>query len=300
MFERQTLHGASFATAAYAFWGVSPIYFKLISHVSPYEIITQRVIWSVVLLLGILLYLRRLDALQLPRSQWWKLVLTAALLSCNWFIFIYSVVNDNIVETSLGYFINPLVSVFLGMLFLQERLRPLQWVAIVIAAAGIGFQLVWFGRVPWLALALAFSFGFYGLTRKTLALHSVGGLAIETMILVPVALAYLAWLAVNGEMSFGHVDLRTDLLLIAAGFVTSFPLLCFAAAVNRLTLTAAGMFQYLAPTLSLIIAVTVYGEPFGIDRIVTFSCIWTALAIFTIETFYFHRRIAARLDRTTL
>lgn len=294
MFERNTLHGAYFATAAYTFWGVAPIYFKWVGHVTPYEIVSQRVLWSVLLLLGILVYLGRLDTLRLPREHWWKVVLTAALLSFNWLIFIYSVVNNNIVETSLGYFINPLVSVFLGMMFLKERLRPLQWLAIAIAASGIGFQLIYYGKVPWAALGLAFSFGFYGLTRKRLGLHSVGGLTIETIIIAPFAIAYLVYLGINGEMKFGHVDLRTDLLLALAGFVTSFPLLCFAAAVNRLSLTAAGMFQYIAPSIALVIAVAMYNEPFEIDRIITFSCIWVALVLFTIETLYHHRRLSRR------
>ena len=297
MFERQTLKGAWFATAAYGFWGVAPIYFKWVAHVSPYEIVSQRVVWSLVLLLGILVYIGRLDALRLPREHWWKIAVTAALLSFNWFIFIYTVVNDNIAEASLGYFINPLVSVFFGMVFLGERLRPLQWIAIAIAATGILISFAFFGRIPWLGLTLAFTFGFYGLIRKSLALHSAGGLAIETMIMFPVALGYLGYLAYTGDLAFANVDLRTDLLLIAAGFVTSFPLLCFAAAVNRLSLTAAGLFQYIAPTLSLMIAVLMYGEPFDLGSMITFGCIWTALIIFTVETLYYHRRIARRFDR---
>jgi chloramphenicol-sensitive protein RarD len=292
VFDRQSLHGAYFALAAYLFWGVAPIYFKLVSHVSPLEIVSQRVLWSVLLLFCILVYLRKLDALKLPRQNWWKIACTASLLACNWLIFVYAVLNDNIVEASLGYFINPLVSVFLGMIFLKERLRPLQWMAIAIAASGIAFQLVYFARVPWIALALAFSFGFYGLTRKNLGLHSAAGLTLESLIVSPFALTYLAWLAYSGGLQFGHVDLRTDLLLAMSGFVTSFPLLCFAAAVTRLSLTAVGMFQYIAPSLSLILAVTIYGEPFGVDRAVTFTCIWIALALFTVETLYHHRRLA--------
>ncbi len=294
------MQGAYFALAAYLFWGVAPIYFKWLGHVSPFEIVSQRVIWSLVLLLGILAAMGRLDALILPRKHWWKIVCTAALLTFNWLIFVYSIATNNIAESSLGYFINPLVSVFLGMLFLGERLRPLQWIAICIAAAGILFQLIYFGRVPWLALALAFSFGFYGLIRKNLGLHSVGGLAIETLIMLPVALAYLGWLSSRDQLQFGHVDIRTDLLLVAAGFVTSFPLLCFAAAVRRLSLTAAGMFQYVAPSLSLALAVFVYGEPFDSSRMVIFGCIWLALAIFTIETIFFHQRLARRLKKGAL
>lgn len=295
MFDRQTLQGAYFALSAYLFWGIAPVYFKWLGHVSPFEIVAQRVIWSTVLLLGILLVMGRLDTLRLARQQWWKIVCTSALLTFNWLVFVYSIATNNIAESSLGYFINPLVSVFLGMLFLGERLRPLQWIAITIAAAGILIQLLYFGRIPFLALALAFSFGFYGLMRKNLGLHAVGGLALETLIMLPVALAWLGWLWSQDLLQFAHVDIRTDLLLVAAGLVTSFPLLCFAAAVRRLSLTAAGMFQYVSPTLSLLLAVFVYGEPFDASRMVVFGCIWLALVIFTFETVVFHRRLGRRL-----
>jgi len=297
MFDKQTLHGAWFAIGAFSFWGFIPIYFKLVGNVSPLEIVSQRVLWSVPLLLAILLYLGRFDALTLQRRHWWKVLLSASLLCANWLTFIYGILHNNIVETSLGYFINPLVSVFLGMIFLGERLRPLQWIAIGIAASGIGCQLLYYGRVPWIALTLAFSFGFYGLTRKSLNLHSVGGLALETMILSPLAMAYILYLSHLGTLKFGHSDLTTDLLLMLAGFVTSFPLLCFAAAVKRLSLTAVGMFQYMAPSMSLVVAVVIYGEPFGTGRLITFACIWIALAVFTAEALYHHNRLARQLDR---
>lgn len=297
MFDRQTLHGAWFATAAYVFWGFAPIYFKAVGNVSPLEIVSQRVLWSVPLLMAILLYLGRLDALRVERKHWWKIAMSASLLSVNWLTFIYAILDNNIVETSLGYFINPLVSVLLGMIFLGERLRPLQWIAVAIAASGIAYQLAWYAHIPWIALTLAFSFGFYGLTRKNLGLHSVGGLALETMIIAPVALAYIAYLSHAGTLKFGHSGISTDLLLVFAGFVTSFPLLCFAAAVKRLSLTAAGMFQYIAPSLSLIVAVAHYGEPFGAGRIITFSCIWVALAIFTFEALYHHNKLSRQSIR---
>jgi len=295
MFEKRSVQGAYFALAAYSFWGFTPIYFKWVDHVSAPEILIQRVIWSVVLLLGILTHTRQLKALRIERRKIALLFVSASLLSINWLIFIYAIINNNIVETSLGYFINPLVSVFLGMIFLRERLRPIQWIAISIAATGITSQLVFFGNIPWLALTLAFSFGFYGLIRKNLKLHPVAGLALETLMILPFALIGLVWLYHTGDMKFLAVDMTTDALLIAAGFVTSFPLLCFAAAVTRLSLTAAGMFQYLAPSLSLIIAVTLYGESFDIDRQVTFGCIWLAIILFSIESLHFHRRISKRL-----
>lgn len=299
MFEKQTLHGAYFATAAFLFWGVVPVYFKWISHVSPLEIVSHRVIWSVVLLSAIISMTRSWATLRVSRRQLLTLVVTACLLSINWLLFIYAVLNNNIVETSLGYFINPLVSVLLGMIFLQERLRPLQWLAVSITAAGIAYQLLYYDRLPIIALSLAFSFGFYGLVRKNLALPALTGLMLETLIVCPLAILYLGWLAVKENLQFASVDLTTDLLLMTSGFVTSFPLLCFAAAITRLSLTAAGMFQYIAPTISLIIAVGWYGEPFGIDRIVTFSCIWLALLIFSAETIYHHRRLSRHAQLTS-
>jgi chloramphenicol-sensitive protein RarD len=292
MFEKKSLHGAYFATSAFVFWGVAPIYFKWIGHVSPLEIVSHRVIWSVILL-GIIIFVSRSWAtLRISGRQLMTLAVTSLLLCVNWLIFIYAILSNNIVETSLGYFINPLVSVLLGMIFLQERLRPLQWIAVSIAAAGIAYQLAFFGKVPVIALALAFSFGIYGLVRKNLALPSVTGLMLETLFVCPLALGYLGWLRFNGSLQFASVDLTTDLLLMAGGFVTSFPLLCFAAAVTRLSLTAAGMFQYMAPSISLVIAVWLYDEPFGIERLITFVCIWVALLIFSAETLHFHRRLS--------
>lgn len=296
MFDKRSLEGAWFALSAYLFWGLIAIYFKWLEHVEPLEILSHRVLWSVVLLFGILAVTGQLGTLRIAPRLLGKLVLTASLLAINWLIFIYSVTTNNIAATSLGYFINPLISVFLGMIFLAERLRPLQWVSITIAAAGIAFQVLYYGQLPWLSLALAFSFGFYGLLRKNMNLPSVAGLTVETIIVSPAAIAWLVWLSMNDRMEFGQLGLQTDVLLIMGGFVTSFPLLCFAAAVTRLSLTVVGMFQYIAPTMSLIIAVVIYDEPFGIDRIVTFTCIWIALAIFTAESLYFQRKITSRLQ----
>ncbi|MFT5927969.1 MAG: chloramphenicol-sensitive protein RarD, partial [Candidatus Azotimanducaceae bacterium] len=295
VFEQRSVQGAYFALSAYTFWGLAPVFFKLLDHVSAPEILIQRVIWSVILLLGILTYTGQLKELQIEKRKIAILFISASLLSVNWLIFIYAIINNNIVETSLGYFINPLVSVLLGMIFLGERLRGIQWIAIVITASGIAFQLLIFDDVPWLALALAFSFGFYGLIRKNLQLHPVAGLTLETLMVLPFALAGLIWLNQTGSMEFLAVNLSTDLLLIASGFVTSFPLLCFAAAVTRLSLTAAGMFQYIAPSISLVIAVVIFNEPFGLDRQITFGCIWIALILFSIESLHFHRQLSRRL-----
>ena len=291
MFDKKTIHGAYFAMSAYCFWGFVPIYFKFVAHVTSMEILFQRIVWSVVLLLAILDVTGKLNQLRISTDKLFILFISSLLLSANWLTFIYAIINDNIVETSLGYFITPLVSVFLGMVFLSENLRPLQWLAIILAAIGISVQLIYYGAIPWVSLALGFSFGFYGLVRKNLNLPSVAGLALETLIISPIVLAGLFWIYLNGDMKFGKVDIQTDILLILGGFITSFPLLCFAAAVTRLSLTAIGMFQYIAPSLSLVLAVLYYGEPFGTDRIITFSFIWLALILFAIESFYFHRRL---------
>ncbi|MFT4799110.1 MAG: chloramphenicol-sensitive protein RarD [Candidatus Azotimanducaceae bacterium] len=300
MFEKRSVQGAYYALAAYSFWGFAPIYFKWLDHVSAPEILIQRAIWSVVLLLGILVYTGQLNELRIERHKIALLFVSASLLSLNWLVFIYAVINNNIVEASLGYFINPLVSVFLGMIFLSERLRPIQWIAVSIAATGIGFQLVFYNNIPWLALTLAFSFGFYGLIRKNLQLHPVAGLALETLMMLPFALIGLVWLYQTGDMKFLEVDLATNLLLIATGFVTSFPLLCFAAAVARLSLIAVGMFQYIAPSLSLFIAVTLYDETFDFGLQVTFGCIWLALILFSTEALHFQRELSKRLPGARL
>ena len=289
MSDNRTIQGVYFALAANMFWGIVPIYFKWIDHVSPLEILAHRIVWALILLICILAYTGDLKELRVSIAGLPTLFLTAMLLMINWLVFIYAIVNQNITETSLGYFINPLVSVFLAVLFLQERLRRMQWVAIVIATTAIAIQLILFGHMPWLALGLAFSFGFYGLLRKNLGLHAIAGLAIEILIVTPFALAYIAWIAHRQNMTFGD-DIDIDLLLMLGGFVTSFPLLCFAAAVTRLPLSVIGMLQYIAPTISLIIALLVYNEEFGIDRLVTFGCIWVALLLFTVDAWIHNKQ----------
>ncbi len=290
MTDRHVITGSYFALTAHLFWGVVPVYFKWVDHVPPLEILAHRVVWALILLVAILAYLGELKRLRIDRKLLPTIALTASLLTVNWLVFIYAVVNENIVETSLGYFINPLVSIFLGVVVLRETMRPLQWVAIGIAASAIVLQLVLFGSVPWIALALAFSFGFYGLFRKNLNLHAIGGLALETLFVAPIGLMYLFYLNANSTLVFGG-DLQVDFLLALGGFVTSFPLLCFAAAVTRLPLVMMGMFQYIAPSLSLIIAVMFYNEPFELSDMITFGLIWLALVVFSFEMFAHNKRL---------
>ncbi|MDB3978737.1 EamA family transporter RarD [Pseudomonadales bacterium] len=290
MFDRQTRQGGYFALAAYCIWGVAPIYFKLVGHVQPLEIIAHRVTWSAILLMAVLALSGKLGELRLPLKSLGWLLLSAMLLACNWLIFVFAVLNDQIIDTSLGYFINPLVSVFLGIFFLGERLRPLQWLALSIAFLGVMIQLVVLGHLPLISLALAFSFGFYGLIRKNLNLPAVSGLALETLIILPFALGYLAWQQAQGALAFSNLSLETDLLLVLGGVVTSLPLLFFAGAVTRLSLTTVGIFQYLAPSLTLLLAVFYFEEPFNRVQFATFFCVWVSIVIFTTESLGYHRK----------
>ena len=290
MFDRQTRQGGYFALAAYCIWGVAPIYFKLVGHVQPLEIIAHRVTWSAILLVAVLALSGKLGELRLPIKSLGWLLLSAMLLACNWLIFVFAVLNDQIIDTSLGYFINPLVSVFLGIFFLGERLRPLQWLALSIAFLGVMIQLVVLGHLPLISLALAFSFGFYGLIRKNLNLPAVSGLALETLIILPFALGYLVWQQAQGALAFSNLSLETDLLLVLGGVVTSLPLLFFAGAVTRLSLTTVGIFQYLAPSLTLLLAVFYFEEPFNRVQFATFFCVWVSIVIFTTESLGYHRK----------
>ena len=290
MFDRHTRQGGYFALAAYCIWGVAPIYFKLVGHVQPLEIIAHRVTWSAILLMVVLALSGKLGELRLPLKSLGWLLLSAMLLAFNWLIFVFAVLNDQIIYTSLGYFINPLVSVFLGIFFLGERLRPLQWLALSIAFLGVMIQLVVLGHLPLISLALAFSFGFYGLIRKNLNLPAVSGLALETLIILPFALGYLVWQQAQGALAFSNLSLETDLLLVLGGVVTSLPLLFFAGAVTRLSLTTVGIFQYLAPSLTLLLAVFYFEEPFNRVQFATFFCVWVSIVIFTTESLGYHRK----------
>lgn len=293
--------GIIYALGAYILWGLTPVYFKWLEGVAATEILIHRIIWSVVVLLGLLTLINGWSAIQTVFRQprvLAGLALSATIISANWLTFIWAVGNDRILESSLGYFLNPLVSIFLGMLFLSERLRLWQWLALSLAGAGVAWQLIQHGSLPWIALVLAFSFGFYGLLRKQIPVDAISGLFIETLIMLPAALLYGAWLWQHEQLSFGHQSLHTDLLLIAAGLVTSFPLLLFAGAARRLTLTMIGFMQYLAPSITFLLAVLVYGEHLGDGRLTTFVLIWLALLLFSLEGFW-HKKLKSRLSVST-
>ena len=269
---------------AYSTWGLLPIYWKLFGATPAIEVLSHRMIWSAVFLSGILLVQRRLDdllaMLRLPR-QVLVLLLTASLLSFNWGLYIYGVNSDRVVEASLGYYINPLVTVLLGFVFLKERLYRGQPVAVALAVVGVGYFIWRLGTVPWIALALAISFAFYGLLRKVVPVAPLVGLAVETLLITPITLLFVVWLGVTGQGRFGE-SLPMTLLFIGAGVATSMPLLWFNNAAKRLKLATLGFFQYLAPSLSLLLGVFVYGEPFTPVHAVTFGCIWTALLLYSV------------------
>lgn len=283
------------AAAAYVLWGVFPLYIKQVAHVPALQVVAHRSWWSVVFVFALLAVLGRLGWLRAALADWRTLRVFAAsalLLSANWLIYVWAVSAGRIVDTSLGYFINPLVNVLLGVWLLGERPRPLQWVAVGIAATGVAWLVLGAGEWPWIALALAGSFGLYGLLRKTAPLGAAEGLALETLMQAPIALALIAWWAWAGASAMRTDDPVTMAWLLAAGPFTAIPLLLFAAGARRVTLATLGLLQYLGPTLQFLIGVFVYGEPFSANRAVGFVLIWAALALYTGESIWVWRRAA--------
>jgi chloramphenicol-sensitive protein RarD len=278
---------------AYALWGFFPIYWKLLHQVPALQVIGHRIGWSFLFLLAILLVTRQWQAFRtsalVPKTLGMYLI-AAILLSINWLIYVWGVNAGFIVETSLGYFINPLISVLLGVIFLGERLRKAQWAPIGLAAAGVTYLTVTYGRLPWIALSLAFSFGTYGLVKKLAPLGSLFGLTLETALVFPLAMVYLSVLHFDGSGSFLHEGPVTDLLLVGTGIVTSIPLLMFASAARQIPLTMIGILQYVAPTIQFLIGVFLYHEPFDRSRLIGFGLVWLALVIFWVEN-YLARRV---------
>ncbi|EAA0605156.1 EamA family transporter RarD [Salmonella enterica] len=289
MDAKQTRQGVLLALAAYFIWGIAPAYFKLIYYVPADEILTHRVIWSfffMVALLSVSRQWRQVKRLLKTPKKIFLLALSAVLVGGNWLLFIWAVNNHHMLEASLGYFINPLVNILLGMIFLGERFRRMQWLAV----CGVLVQLWTFGSLPIIALGLAFSFAFYGLVRKKIAVEAQTGMLVETLWLLPVAAIYLFGIADSPTSHMGQNALSLNLLLMAAGVVTTIPLLCFTGAATRLRLSTLGFFQYIGPTLMFLLAVTFYGEVPGADKMVTFAFIWVALAIFVMDAIYTQRK----------
>ncbi len=274
------------ALAAYIIWGFSPVYFKAVATVSPLEILCHRVIWSVLLLFILLALGRRVGevrALLARKRLCLLLFITSTLIGSNWFVFIWAVNNGYILDASLGYFINPLVSVLLGMIFLRERLTGLQWLAVGFACVGVAVKLISFGSLPLVALFLASSFAFYGLFRKQIGLEPRIGLFVETSILFPLAIGYLIFFADSPTANMWTNSFGLNTLLIFAGIITTVPLLCFTYATSRMRLSTLGFCQYLAPSIMFLLGLFYYKEPLHQETILTFIFIWAALLIFTVD-----------------
>ncbi len=281
---------------AYLMWGLFPIYWKWLQHVPALQLLGHRIGWSFLLLAGLLVvsgqwrdFYARLNGHTLRVYSF-----AAILIATNWLIYVWAVNAGHIVETSLGYFINPLLSVFLGVMVLRERLRPAQWLPIGLAAVGVTYLTLRHGRLPWIALTLAFSFALYGLVKKLAPLGSLYGLTLETGLLFLPAAGYLMWSEWQGQGAFLHTGLIADVLMFGAGVVTTIPLLLFASAARAIPLTIIGLLQYIAPTLQFLLGVFLYHEPFDQTRLIGFSLVWMALIIFWVENYLAHHLPAER------
>jgi chloramphenicol-sensitive protein RarD len=293
--------GLLFGLAAYGWWGLQPIYFKAMKEVPPTVLLAHRTIWCAAFLVFLLSALRRWpDFLRCLKSKRLVALLatSSVLLAANWLLFIVGVATNRLVETSLGYFINPLVSVALGVAVLRERPSRLQTIAILLAVTGIAHRIYSLGELPLIALGLAGSFGLYGLVRKIANVESLTGLTLETLVLAPAGISYLVWQVAHRNDLFGNVSPVTRGLVLASGVITSIPLLCFGAAARRLPLSTLGFLQYVAPSLQLALAVCWYGEAFSLDHGISFGFIWAGLALFTAESIFMRRRVARSLLRT--
>ncbi|MFW8591884.1 EamA family transporter RarD [Glaciecola sp. 2405UD65-10] len=281
-----------FAVAAYTMWGFAPLYFKAIDAIPAGEILMHRIIWSALVLCVLIVGLRQIGKVKQAIGSFKVLrilLLAGILLAFNWLLFIWAVNNNYLLEASLGYYINPLINVFLGRLFLGETLRPLQKLAVGIAAVGVLVLLVNYGSLPWIALSLACSFAFYGLLRKQVAVDSMPGLFIETLMMLPIAVVYFFWFA-EKSVNPSEMSLNLVLLIASVGFVTTAPLLCFTAAARRIKYSTLGFFQYIGPTIMFVLAAWLYNEPLSQARLITFLFVWSALALFTFDSINAYRK----------
>jgi chloramphenicol-sensitive protein RarD len=287
--------GVVYATLAFVWWGLFPLYFRIVNTVPAPEILAHRVLWCLLFLAALLTVRRQWGWLRPVLRQPKVLAAFAAsalLIGANWLAYIWAVNHGHVLEASLGYFITPLVNVLLGMTLLHERLRRAQWVALAIATLGVLWLTVQAGRPPWIALSLAISFGSYGLLRKIAVLGALEGLTLETLLLAPLALAALGLAAWHGSASFPAPDALTNLWLVALGPITAVPLLLFAAGARRLSMATLGIVQYLGPSIQFLLGVWVFNEPFSAARSVGFGCIWLALVIYTFDGWRVSRRAA--------
>ncbi len=290
--EKRTQAGVLFAIAAYSMWGLAPMYFKLLQSMPAIEILMHRIVWSAVILAGLIVGLKQKNkVIKALRSRKVMTILLVAglLLGANWLLFIWAINSDHILDASLGYYINPLINMLLGRLFLGEKLRPLQQVAVVLAILGVSVLVFSYGELPWIALVLAGTFGVYGLLRKQVEVDSLPGLFIETMMMLPFAIVFwVAFASPQSDMTANTLEMNT--ILFAAGIVTTAPLLCFTAAARRIMYSTLGFFQYIGPTIMFVLAVFLYGEPLQEARLITFAFVWTGLLLFSADSLRFYHR----------
>jgi chloramphenicol-sensitive protein RarD len=286
-------NGIWFAAGAYIIWGLFPIYWKQLQDVPALQLLGHRIIWSFLFVFGVVLITRQFKTFKSEASNRRVLgiyAIAALLIGVNWLTYVWAVNAGFIVETSLGYFINPLLSVLLGVVFLRERLRPFQWLPVFLAALGVAYLTFIYGRLPWIALVLAFTFGLYGLVKKVAPLGSLHGLTLETGVLLVPAIIYLLYMGNSGQGAFLTSGIKTDLLLIGAGVVTAVPLLLFASAAKRIPLVMIGLMQFIAPSIQFMLGVFVYDEPFSRDQLIGFCIVWLALIIFWVEGYIASRK----------
>jgi len=280
--------GQIYAVCAFLFWGaIAPIYFKQVASVEPLEVLIHRIIWSLIILIPLLFISKQINVLKLLIKDYRKLkylALSTIFISLNWLVFIWAVANDKIMETALGYYINPLISILLGYLFFSERMTKNQYIAIFIACLAVLYQLVALGSLPLISLALGFSFAFYGMIRKKVHVVSIVGLFVETLMLLPFSLLYLWYIISNDSISFLNSSNYVSIMLSLGGLVTIIPLLLFNGAATRMKLTTLGFFQYIGPSCAFLVAIFIYHEEFNFDKLISFSLIWIALMIFSLDS----------------
>jgi chloramphenicol-sensitive protein RarD len=290
--RQESLSGVVYASSAFLIWGLSPIYWKVMRDIPAFEIIMHRVIWSFFFLIIVLVFQKHwnefMAAVKKPRT-FMILIPTTILLGFNWFIYIWAINNEHILQASLGYFINPLINVLLGMLFLRERLRRLQTMSLALATIAVLYLTFYHGEFPWIALSLAFAFGFYGLIRKVAPVSSLVGLFIEMLFLSGPALAYILFLNSKGIGALFHISIKIDLFLMGAAFLTAVPLLLFTMGTRRLNLSTVGFLQYIAPSCMFLLGVFLYNEPISSAQIFAFVLIWTALFIYSTDAARYYR-----------
>ncbi|MBS0916832.1 EamA family transporter RarD [Providencia rettgeri] len=294
MSQQNTIKGVLCALGAYFIWGVAPIYFKSIQEVPAEEILTHRIIWSFFFMILLLTVSRHWSYVRQVLKQPKKILVlgvTATTIACNWLIYIWAVNNGYMLQASLGYFINPLVNVLFGMLFLQERFRRMQWIAVGLALTGVLIQLWQFGSVPVIGLSLAVTFATYGLLRKKLGVDAQTGMTFETLWLLPVGIIFLLFFADSPTSDMAMNDWHLNALLVAAGVITTVPLLLFTEAANHLRLSTLGFFQYMGPSIMFLLAVFMYGEVMTPELLVTFGFIWVALILFTLDALYTQQKL---------